>query len=120
VVEELTKERVIEGVTYMETLKKGAMELIGKRIGEGLLDPDMVESAMGVEKLLATDRLLANRNIHYEDIDVAVDRLNLHEDEDFKNCIEDEEWESEGSDEEEHDHSHDDGDLEQNSDGEDF
>ena len=85
---DLTREEVIKSVKLLEAAKFEAQKKMYDFVRTQRVAPQMINAVIKVEKLKADDRFFNETGIEEEDVEPNIKRLNLEEDEEFKEIIE--------------------------------
>lgn len=85
---DLTREQILDSVRRLETAKFEAQKKMYEFVRSQRVAPQMINAVIKVEKLKADDQFFNDTGIEEEDVEPAIKKLNLEEDEEFKQIIE--------------------------------
>lgn len=85
---ELTREECISSVRHLEQAKLDAQKKMYEFVRSQRVAPQMINAVIKVEKLKADDKFFNETGIEEEDVEPSIKRLNLEEDEEYKQIVE--------------------------------
>ena len=85
---ELTRDEVLSSVRHLEQAKFEAQKKMYEFVRTQKVAPQMINAVIKVEKLKADDHFFNETGIEEEDVEPSIKRLNLEEDQEFKDIIE--------------------------------
>ena len=84
---ELSREDVIKSVRLLEAAKLEAQKKMYEFVRSQRVAPQMINAVIKVEKLKADDHFFNETGIEEEDVEPSIKRLELEEDQEFKDII---------------------------------
>ena len=85
---ELTREECLSSVRHLENAKFEAQKKMYEFVRTQRVAPQMINAVIKVEKLKADDHFFNETGIEEEDVEPSIKRLELEEDQEFKDIIE--------------------------------
>ena len=85
--QDLTREQILDSVRRLENAKFEAQKKMYEFVRSQRVAPQTINAVIKVEKLKADDTFFNETGIEEEDVEPAIKKLNLEEDEEFKGII---------------------------------
>ncbi|MCP4668809.1 MAG: hypothetical protein GY849_20925 [Deltaproteobacteria bacterium] len=84
---DLTREQILDSVRKLEQAKFEAQKKMYEFVRSQRVAPQMINAVIKVEKLKADDKFFNDTGIEEEDVEPAIKKLNLEDDDEFKAII---------------------------------